>query len=98
MLDREPYRPIDAAATADIADGLAGPSGLTAQASTFDRRDVICAFAGAARQGATLQEIEAFAHAFLADPRVVALIPSARGAISRSATCCGWTMVAWCRR
>ena len=54
MLDREPYRPLDAAAKAEIADRLAGTGGLTAQASSFDRRDVICAFAGAARQGATL--------------------------------------------
>ena len=82
MLDREPYRPLDAEAKAEIADRLAGTSGLTAQASSFDRRDVICAFAGAARQGATLQEIEAFADAFLADPRVVALVPGERGGLS----------------
>jgi hypothetical protein len=82
MLDREPYRPLDAAAKVEIADRLVSPSGLTAQASSFDRREVICAFAGATRQGATLGEVEAFADAFLADPRVVALVPSAQGHLS----------------
>jgi conjugative relaxase-like TrwC/TraI family protein len=79
VLDRERYRPLDAAAKAEIADRLAGTGGLTAQASSFDRRDVICAFAGVARQGATLGEIEAFADAFLADRRVVALVGGGRG-------------------
>ena len=43
---------------------------------------MICAFAAAARQGAIVEEIEAFADAFVADPRVVALVPGGQGNLS----------------
>ena len=82
MVDRQRYRPLGPQDQEDVTNKLAGPGGLTRQASSFDRRDVICAFAAAAQQGATLDEVEAWADAFLADPRVVALHPGPEGRLS----------------
>ncbi len=50
-------------------DRLAGPEGLTAQASTFAREDVITAL-GAGLIGATRQELEALADRFLGERAV----------------------------
>jgi conjugative relaxase-like TrwC/TraI family protein len=74
VLDRVTFRALGADAKRAIADELAGARGLTRQASSFDRRDVVCAFAAAAQHGATREEVEAFADAFLGDPRVVPLV------------------------
>jgi conjugative relaxase-like TrwC/TraI family protein len=52
---------------------LRSSDGLTAQQSSFDRRDVVRAVAEAARDGASLREIEAFADAFLSDDEIVTL-------------------------
>jgi hypothetical protein len=85
VLDCGTFRPLGADAKQAIADELAGPRGLTRHASSFDRRDVVCAFAAAARHGATREEVEAFANAFLHDPRVVPLLvgPATEGGFSR---------------
>jgi conjugative relaxase-like TrwC/TraI family protein len=52
---------------------LASSEGLTAQQSSFDRRDVVRAVAEAARDGASLAEIESYVDRFLADGEVVTL-------------------------
>jgi len=83
VLDREHYKPLSDKAKDEIADELAGRTGLTEQASSFDGRDVTCAFAAAAQQGATLEDIDALTDAFLVDPRVIALAgPRAAGHLS----------------
>jgi conjugative relaxase-like TrwC/TraI family protein len=51
---------------ARVFDRLAGPEGLTAQASTFAREDVLVAL-GAGLIGATRQELEELASRFLAE-------------------------------
>ena len=60
-----------------LARELEGPSGLTRERSTFTRRDVLRAFAEAAREGATVSQIEAGADAFLARAAIVELEPAA---------------------
>jgi hypothetical protein len=52
-----------------IFDRLAGPDGLTAQASTFARQDVIAALGGQLA-GATRAELEGLADRFLAEEAV----------------------------
>ncbi len=52
---------------------LAGPDGLTAQASTFDRRDLLQGIAAGLPAGATVAEIEALADRFLLLPEIQAL-------------------------
>jgi conjugative relaxase-like TrwC/TraI family protein len=54
------------ATVAALFDHLAGPEGLTAQASTFAREDVIVAL-GAGLVGASRQELDALADRFLAE-------------------------------
>jgi Ti-type conjugative transfer relaxase TraA len=58
-----------------VADQLLSPRGLTREASTFTRRDVVRAFAEAARDGATIAEIETAADALLARHAAVELKP-----------------------
>jgi conjugative relaxase-like TrwC/TraI family protein len=57
------------ALVARVFDRLASPEGLTAQASTFAREDVITAL-GAGLVGATRQELEALASRFLGERAV----------------------------
>jgi conjugative relaxase-like TrwC/TraI family protein len=57
------------ALVARVFDHLAGPEGLTAQASTFAREGMITAL-GAGLVGATRQELEALASRFLAERAV----------------------------
>jgi conjugative relaxase-like TrwC/TraI family protein len=59
-----------------LARRLEGPSGLTQQRSTFARRDVLQAFAEAARDGARTGVIEAQADAFLRRDTIVELEPA----------------------
>ena len=73
-LDRGEFRGLGADTRQAIAHELVGARGLTLQASSFDRRDVVCAFASSAQQGATREEIEAFVDAFVGDTRVVPLL------------------------
>ena len=64
----------------EIAADLLSPRGLTAQASTFDRRDVVRAFAARARAGASLEEIETAADALLRREEIVTLAARRRSA------------------
>jgi conjugative relaxase-like TrwC/TraI family protein len=57
------------ALVAKVFDRLAGPEGLTAQASTFAREDVLVAL-GAGLVGATRQQLEALASRFLSERAV----------------------------
>jgi len=68
----------------EIVAELLSPRGLTAQASTFDRRHVMRAFAARAREGAALDEIESFADSFLRRPEVVTLTAGAGEHVQRS--------------
>ena len=55
-------------------DGMLGPDGLTAHASTFDRRDLIRAWCEAHPQGATLSEVQFFSAQMITnEPALVAL-------------------------
>ncbi len=75
VLDRPVWR--DAEHADDVARRLEGPEGLTRERSTFCRRDVVQAFAEAAREGARVEAIEVAADAFLARRDIVALNESA---------------------
>jgi conjugative relaxase-like TrwC/TraI family protein len=55
----------------ELFEHLAGPNGLTARASTFDRRAVLEAIAEALPTGAPIADIEALADQFLASPELV---------------------------
>ncbi len=57
-----------------LAADLLSPSGLTAKASTFDRRDLLRAVAERMPAGATVAQIEATADQVLTHPEVVTLI------------------------
>ena len=60
------YRQPTGRELADIAETMAGPDGLTRQASTFTRREVVQAFARGVDQGLDREAIERVADAFLA--------------------------------
>ena len=62
-----------------VADELLGPDGLTAKASTFDRRDVLRGIAERMPAGATVAEIEAMADDLIARAEVVQLINPIKG-------------------
>jgi Ti-type conjugative transfer relaxase TraA len=73
VLDRRaPGRPAHPT-TDDLAEDLIAPDGVTRQASTFDRRDVLRDLAGAPREGATPRDLEVLADAWLASDDVVRL-------------------------
>lgn len=56
-----------------LLDRLVGPEGLTRNASSFDRRDLLRALAESAADGAAPDELEALADRLVGDRRVVAL-------------------------
>jgi conjugative relaxase-like TrwC/TraI family protein len=58
-----------------LFDSLASPDGLTAQASTFTKSEVVREVAGALPEGGTRDEIEALAETFLDTADVVAVLP-----------------------
>jgi conjugative relaxase-like TrwC/TraI family protein len=62
-----------------VAEQLLGPNGLTAKASTFDRRDVLRGIAERMPAGATVAQIEAMADDLLARPEVIRLMMPATG-------------------
>jgi conjugative relaxase-like TrwC/TraI family protein len=66
---RDRYQAPSEALVAGVFDRLASPEGLTAQASTFAREDVLVAL-GAGLVGATRQELEALASRFLGERAV----------------------------
>ena len=58
----------------EILTDLASESGLTARASTFDRRDLLRGVAERMPSGATVAQIEATADSCSAHPNVVTLV------------------------
>jgi conjugative relaxase-like TrwC/TraI family protein len=62
-----------------VALELAGPSGLTAQASSFSRREVIQGFCESLQSGAQVEEIERLADTFLVLEFAVPLSPRTDG-------------------
>ena len=56
-----------------LYDDLAGPEGLTAQASTYARRDVVMAIAQHLPQGASVRDIGRWTDSYLASGRAVVL-------------------------
>jgi conjugative relaxase-like TrwC/TraI family protein len=79
LLDRAAPQPVDAARERALITHLLGPEGLTARASTFDRRDVLCAISNAIRPGAEITAIEGLADKLLEDADVVTLDATDRG-------------------
>ncbi len=71
LLKRGRYRDLIEAEDGDVVGKLEGPEGLTREHSTFSRREVVQAFAEAARRGARVRDIEAQADAFLARDEIV---------------------------
>lgn len=64
---------------AEVLAHLAGPDGVTAHTSAFERRDVMRALAAAAPDGAHVAALESWTEAFLAGPDIVALSAGPRG-------------------
>ena len=70
--DRDQDRTLSERTVSEVFDRLAGPEGLTAQASTFARQDVIAALGGELA-GATRAELEGLTDRFLPE-RTVAVV------------------------
>jgi conjugative relaxase-like TrwC/TraI family protein len=67
---RAPGHPV-APDLADVADELSSAHGVTKQASTFDRRDVLREWASAHREGASVERLERLADRWVASPHTV---------------------------
>jgi conjugative relaxase-like TrwC/TraI family protein len=78
-LGRSYDKPIEAKKLTEIGSRLAAPEGLTAQASSFSRREVLQGFCSELQVGATVTDIEAMSDAFLASDLVLALSARAQG-------------------
>jgi hypothetical protein len=63
----------------DLVDEILGPEGLTAQDSTFERRDVVRAVAERMPDGAYLEDIERLVEVALSRPEAVSLERPGRG-------------------
>ncbi|OHV63465.1 MobF family relaxase [Pseudofrankia sp. BMG5.36] len=72
-------QPPDERDLADLFDLLAGPAGLTGQATTFLRRDVVQCVAAWAGDRLDDEAVERLADRFLTDPRVVVLHATVTG-------------------
>jgi conjugative relaxase-like TrwC/TraI family protein len=89
LLGRQQSRLPAAAERAAVLDFLGSPAGITAQRSSFSRRDLLQALATLVEPGADVSALwlERAADEFLASPRVVALhIPGGRGRERRYTT------------
>jgi len=71
LVKRKRFRGLDQEEGGDVSAKLEGADGLTREHSTFDRREVVQAFAGAAPQGARVRDIEGQADAFLVRESIV---------------------------
>jgi hypothetical protein len=86
---------VSEAATGRLFDRLAGPDGLTAQASTFTRPDVLVAL-GAGLAGARRTELEALGDRFLAE-RAVSVVADRALEERRWSTPSSWpSNSSWC--
>ncbi len=81
VVDRVPRAGVDVDVDA-LAEDLVGPEGLTAQASSFDRRDVLRGICDRLPAGATVAGIEAIAERVLARADVVRLVDTGPGLLS----------------
>lgn len=79
VVGRTAYRAPTTASRAAIESELAGPSGLTAQASSFSRREALQGFCTQLASGAPVEEIERMADRFLSSERVVPLSARVEG-------------------
>ncbi|MGH9014108.1 MAG: MobF family relaxase, partial [Acidimicrobiia bacterium] len=73
LLHQDRIVPLSPRNRATIFAVLSGPDGLTAQASSFDRRDVLRALCDRLPRGATVADVERLADEYLSRPEVVAL-------------------------
>jgi conjugative relaxase-like TrwC/TraI family protein len=73
VLGRAALEPLSPEEWEVVAAELSSAEGLTAQVSTFVRRDVVAGIAERRRAGAPVAEVEALAADYLARPEVVAL-------------------------
>jgi conjugative relaxase-like TrwC/TraI family protein len=73
VLDRRPPGPALQPNLRAVAEDLGAPDGITENASTFDRRDVLRDWAEAHREGASVERLEALADRWLASPQAVQL-------------------------
>jgi len=71
VLEKTTYRAPTTAVRSSIEAVLAGPQGLTEQASTFSRREALQGFCANLRTGASIDEIERMTDAFLSSERVI---------------------------
>lgn len=72
-LGREEFHGVDLVEQARLERDLAAPGGLTAQASTFSRREAIQGVCGQLSSGAAVVDVEAMAGRFLVSDEVVPL-------------------------
>jgi conjugative relaxase-like TrwC/TraI family protein len=73
VLGRQPVRDDRELRNQDTAEAMAAPGGITRQASTFDRRDVLRDWASSHRAGASVRELERLADAWLESSHAVRL-------------------------
>lgn len=78
LLDRRAARRPASPDVEVLSADLQGEDGITRQASTFDRRDVLREIAAAHHEGATVTDIEALADQWMADREVVRLEDGAK--------------------
>lgn len=79
LLDRTAFRAPTSGVRQLIEAELAGPEGLTAQASSFSRREALQGFCSRLPSGARVEDIEAMADGFLASDRVIPLADRSEG-------------------
>jgi len=79
MLGQPREARIEADRRAEVTAHLLGPYGLTAHSSSFERRDVVRAWAEAAADGAHLAQLESLTDAFVAREEVVAIAAGPSG-------------------
>jgi len=79
MLGQPREARIEADRRAEVTAHLLGPDGLTAHSSSFERRDVVRAWAEAAADGAHLAQLESLTDALVAREEVVAIAAGPSG-------------------
>ena len=69
-MEANPSQSTPAATEQELGEALAGPEGLTEMRNTFTEREVLAAFAAAASEGKSVDEIRSQAERFLERPEV----------------------------
>jgi conjugative relaxase-like TrwC/TraI family protein len=86
LLGTESWLPAPGTEIERLFEDLAGPDGVTAAASTFERRDVVRSLAEAIGGGADFERVEGLAERFLGRGDVIELGTMGRGAEMRQTT------------